>query len=94
MIDQAPVLRAQYVAGAQVSQLHRARLAEIMIPLLMSSVLASGMVALVLASVVSTALTQPGALIQYVLGIIAAYAMVLGSILVAAPLVRRGALHG
>lgn len=94
VIDQAPVLRAQYVAGAQVPQLHRARLVEIVIPLLMSSVLAFGMVALVLASVMSTALSQPGVLIQYVLGIVAAYAMVLGSILVAAPLVRRGALQG
>lgn len=92
VIDQAPTLRAQHVAGAQVGQLQRARLAEISIPLVLSGIVATGMVGLVLASTVSGALTNPQAIVTYLLAVVLAYAMVLGSVLVASPLVKRAAL--
>src|SRR5699024_10752894 len=41
VIDQAPVLRAQHIAGAEVAQLHRARIAEIAVPVVLSSILAT-----------------------------------------------------
>lgn len=92
VIDQAPVLRAQHVAGATVPQLHRARLAEIAIPVLLSSVLAAGVSLLVVASMFATALADPGAVLQYAVSVVIAYGLVIGAVLISAPLVRRGAL--
>ncbi|GAB2540099.1 FtsX-like permease family protein [Brachybacterium huguangmaarense] len=93
VIDQAPLLEAQHVAGAEVGQLHRARLAEIAIPLALSSVVAA-LTALVLLLPMLSAVSGVAiaALGQFVMSVLAAYALVLVSVLVAAPLVRRGAL--
>lgn len=92
VIDQAPVLRAQHIAGAQVSQLHRSRIAEIAIPMVLSGIVASGMTLLVLMSVAASTLTNPTALLQYVGSVLVAYGLVLGSVLIASPLVKREAL--
>ncbi len=92
VIDQAPLYRSQYVAGARVSQLQRARLAEIAIPVALSSLIASGVVVLVLATMMSGILTNPTAILWYFGSILGSYALVIGSVLVSAPLVRRGAL--
>lgn len=95
VIDQAPVLRSQHVAGAQVSQLHRARLAEIGVPLLLSSAIALLTSAVLLLPVVANFSVHAGtAVVQYLVSIVVAYALVVGSVLVGSPLVRRAALTG
>lgn len=93
VIDQAPVLRAQHIAGAQVGQLHRARLAEIALPVLLSSVLATGTALLVITAVLGSP-SDPGQAVQYLLAVLAAYGLVIAAVLVASPLVRRAALRG
>lgn len=93
VIDQAPVLRAQHVAGAEVSQLHRARLAEIAIPLALSSLVATLAAVVLLAPMLSAVTANPvGPLLQYVGSVLGAYALVVLAVLVSSPLVRRGAL--
>lgn len=93
VIDQAPVLHAQHVSGAEVSQLHRARLAEIAIPLGLSSIVAVLTAMVLLAPMLSAVVNNPvGPVLQFVGSVLAAYALVVASVLVAAPLVRRGAL--
>jgi hypothetical protein len=94
VIDQAPVLRAQHIAGAEVGQLHRARIAEISLPLLLSSVLATLTALLVVMAVFGGAPQDPSMAAQYLLSVLAAYALVLVAVLVASPLVRRSALRG
>ena len=93
VIDLAPVLRAQHIAGAEVGQLHRARIAEILIPVLLSSVLATGTALLVIVAVLGGAPNDPMAAIQYLLSVLVAYALVIAAVLVASPLVRRFALR-
>lgn len=92
VIDQAPVLRAQHVAGATIAQLHRARFAEIAIPVALSSVLALGVSLLVVASLFANALTNMSAGLQYGATIVTAYGLVIGAVLISSPLVRQGAL--
>lgn len=92
VIDNGPVLRAQHISGAQVSQLHRARFAEIAIPVVLSSILATGTALLVFLAVLGGVSKDPAGLIMYVLCVIGAYALVIGGMLVSAPLVRREAL--
>src|SRR5699024_11815471 len=88
----APQLRSQHIAGAEVGQLHRARLAEIAIPVLLSSVLAAGTALLVVVSVIGGATSDPAAGIQYLVSVAGAYALVLGAVLVSSPLARRYAV--
>lgn len=94
VIDQAPLLRAQHVAGAQTGQLHRARVAEIALPVLLSSVLATFTALLVIVAVLGGAPSQPQVAIQYLVSVLGAYALVIGAVLVGSPLVRRYALRG
>lgn len=95
VIDQAPVLRSQHVAGAQVGQLHRARIAEIGVPLLMSSAIAILTSVVLLLPVVANFDVSTGkAVLQYVVSVVAAYGLVIASVLVGSPLVRRAALAG
>lgn len=92
VIDQAPVLRSQHIAGAQVPQLHRARIAEISVPVVLSTVLAILTSAMVIAALgFNTA--NPAAAVQYLASVVGAYALVIGAVLVASPLVRRYALR-
>ena len=93
VIDQAPVLRAQHIAGAEVGQLHRARIAEISLPVLLSSILAT-LTALLVVVAVLGAPTDPLVAVQYLLSVLASYALVMAAVLVASPLVRRYALRG
>ena len=90
VIDEMPVLRAQHVAGAEVGQLHRARMLQALLPVLLSSVLAAGTSLLVVLATIGASTPQPGALVQYLLTVLAAYALVLGAVAVSATLVRRG----
>ncbi|MGP9539895.1 FtsX-like permease family protein [Brachybacterium sp. AOP43-C2-M15] len=89
VIDQAPVLRAQHIAGAEVGQLHRARIAEISLPVLLSSVLATLTALLVVMAVLGGAPSDPLVALQYLLSVVAAYALVIAAVLVGSPLVRR-----
>jgi hypothetical protein len=93
VIDQAPVLHAQHVSGAQVSQLHRARIAEIAIPLVLSSIVAMLTSLVMLVPVMpEVAGSGAGPIVQFVGCVLGAYALVLISVLVGGPLVRKGAL--
>lgn len=94
VIDQAPALRAQHIAGAEVGQLHRARLAEIAVPVLLSTVLATGTALLVLGALFGSASSNLEGVIQYLLSVLAAYALLVAAVLVASPLVARYALRG
>ncbi|HEX7352985.1 FtsX-like permease family protein [Brachybacterium sp.] len=93
VIDQAPRLRAQHIAGAEVGQLHRARLAEIAIPVALSSILATGTALLVLATVLGGAPNDPMMIVQYLVSVLGAYALVIAAVVVGSPLVRRYALR-
>src|SRR5699024_6933007 len=75
VIDQAPVLRAQHIAGAEVGQLHRARIAEIAVPVVLSSLLAT-LTALMVISAVLGAPNDPTVAVQYLVSVITAYALV------------------
>ena len=92
VIDQAPVLRAQHIAGAEVGQLHRARIAEIAVPVVLSSLLAT-LTALMVISAVLGAPNDPLVAVQYLVSVIAAYALVIAAVLIASPLVRRLAVR-
>ena len=93
VIDQAPRLRAQHIAGAEVGQLHRARLAEIAVPVGLSTILATGTALLVITTVIGSAPNDPMMLIQYLVGVVAAYALVIAAVLVGSPLVKRYAVR-
>lgn len=93
VIDHAPRIRAQHIAGAEVSQLHRARLAEITLPVLLSSVVATFTAGLVLLTVFGGGAADVRTAGLYFLGVIGAYAMVIAAVVVSAPLVRRAALR-
>ena len=92
VIDQAPVLRAQHIAGAEVGQLHRARIAEIAVPVVLSSLLAT-LTALMVISAVLGAPNDPTVAVQYLVSVITAYALVIAAVLIASPLVRRLAVR-
>lgn len=91
VIDHAPALRAQHVAGAEVAQLHRARLLETAIPLALSSVLATGTMLLVIVAVMGGPATDARGALLYGGSVLAAYLLVLGAVAVSSPLVARGA---
>ena len=93
VIDQGPLLRSQHVAGAQVAQLHRSRIAEIVLPVLLSSVLATFTSLLVIATVLGAAPQDPMIGVQYLVSVAGAYALVIAAVLVGSPLVRRYALR-
>jgi len=92
VIDQAPRLRAQHIAGAEVGQLHRARLAEIAVPVGLSSIIATGTALLVLTTVFG-APSDPVAAVQYLASVLGAYALVILAVLVGSPLVKRYAMR-
>lgn len=94
VIDQAPTLRAQHIAGAEVGQLHRARLAEIAVPVLLSTVLATGTALLVLGAMFGSQSSNVEGVVQYLLSVLCAYALLIAAVLVASPLVRRYAHRG
>lgn len=93
VVDQAPRIRAQHIAGAEVSQLHWARLAEIALPVLLSSVLATFTAGLVMLTVFGGGAAEIRNVILYLAGVVGAYGLVIGAVLVSAPLVRRAALR-
>lgn len=89
LIDQAPRLRAQHIAGAEVGQLHRARLAEISVPVALSSLIATGTALLVLTTFLGGAPSDPMMAVQYLASVFGAYALVIAAVLVGSPLVTR-----
>ncbi|GAA4522426.1 FtsX-like permease family protein [Brachybacterium paraconglomeratum] len=89
VIDQAPRLRAQHIAGAEVGQLHRARLAEIAVPVGLSSIIATGTALLVLTTFLGGAPSDPMMAVQYLASVLGAYALVIAAVLVGSPLVKR-----
>ena len=89
VIDQAPRLRAQHIAGAEVGQLHRARLAEIAVPVALSSIIATGTALLVLTTFLGGAPSDPTMAVQYLASVLGAYALVIAAVLVGSPLVKR-----
>lgn len=89
VIDQAPRLRAQHIAGAEVGQLHRARLAEIAVPVALSSLIATGTALLVLTTFLGGAPSDPMMAVQYLASVLGAYALVIVAVLVGSPLVTR-----
>ncbi|MDN5601166.1 MAG: permease, partial [Brachybacterium sp.] len=93
VIDQAPRLRAQHIAGAEVGQLHRARIAEIAVPVGLSSIIATGTALLVLTTFFGSAPNDPMMAVQYLAAVLGAYALVIASVLVGSPLVKRFALR-
>lgn len=93
VIDQAPGLRAQHIAGAEVGQLHRARLAEIAVPVGLSSIIATGTALLVLTTFLGGAPSDPTMALQYLASVLGAYALVIAALLVGSPLVKRYALR-
>ncbi|MGO1200986.1 MAG: permease, partial [Dermabacteraceae bacterium] len=93
VIDQAPRLRAQHIAGAEVGQLHRARIAEIAVPVGLSSIIATGTALLVLTTFFGSAPSDPMMAVQYLAAVLGAYALVIASVLVGSPLVKRFALR-
>ena len=93
VIDQAPRLRAQHIAGAEVGQLHRARLAEIAVPVGLSSLIATGTALLVLTTFLGGAPSNPMMAVQYLLSVLGAYALVIAAVLVGSPLVKRYAVR-
>ena len=93
VIDQTPVLRSQHIAGAEVAQLHRARIAEILVPVVLSSLLATLTALLVILAVFGGAPQDPQVAVQYGISVLAAYALVIAAVLVASPLVKRFALR-
>jgi len=93
VIDQAPRLRAQHIAGAEVGQLHRARLAEIAVPVGLSSIIATGTALLVLTTFLGAAPSNPTMAVQYLACVLGAYALVILAVLVGSPLVKRYAMR-
>ena len=89
VIDQAPRLRSQHIAGAEVGQLHRARLAEIAVPVALSSLIATGTALLVLTTFLGGAPSDPMMAVQYLASVLGAYALVIAAVLVGSPLVTR-----
>ena len=87
------MLRAQHIAGAEVGQLHRARIAEIAVPVVLSSILATFTALMVIAAVFGGTPNDPLVALQYLVSVIAAYALVISAVLIASPLVRRYALR-
>lgn len=93
VIDQAPGLRAQHIAGAEVGQLHGARLAEIAVPVGLSSLIATFTALLVVTTYFGAAPSDPMMAVRYLASVIGAYALVIAAVLVGSPLVKRYALR-
>ncbi len=91
VIDQGPRYRAQHVAGASVGQLHRARIAEIAIPVGISLVVSVFMAALVLLALMGSSATNPLVAVGFLVSVVAALGLVAASALVSSPLVARAA---
>ena len=91
VIDSAPRIRAQHIAGAEVSQLHRARIMEIGIPVALSSVLGIGTALLVLLTVFGGGMSDLRMVVSFLAAVLGAYALVIAAVLVSSPLVRRAA---
>lgn len=89
LLEQGEVLRAQHVAGATVGQLHRARFAEIGIPLALAGIVAA-ISALVLILPVMSGVGDPLiGLVLYIAAAVAALGLVAASVAVSGPLVGR-----
>lgn len=93
VLDQARVYRSQHVAGATVSALQRARIAEIAIPLALAAIVAGLSAAGLLAPVMSGGFAV-GAVVQYIGSALGALGLVALSVVVSAPLVGRVARSG
>ena len=76
-----------------MAQLHRARIAEILVPVVLSSLLATLTALLVILAVFGGAPQDPQVAVQYGISVLAAYALVIAAVLVASPLVKRFALR-
>lgn len=89
LLEQGEVMRAQHVAGATVAQLHRARFAEIGIPLALAGIVAA-ISALVLIVPVMSGVGDPLiGLLLYVAAAVAALGLVVASVAVSGPLLGK-----
>lgn len=89
LLEQGEVVRAQHVAGATVGQLHRARFAEIGVPLALAGVIAA-ISALVLITPVMSGMPDPLLpLALYVAASVSAIGLVALSVAASGPLVGR-----
>lgn len=91
VIDQAPVLRSQHVAGATIRQLQSTRLLEVILPLLLSSIVAAFTAFIVALPMLSGDTLTPAVLLRFIISVLLAYAMVLGAVAVSSPLVAQAA---
>ncbi|MDO5645161.1 MAG: permease [Dermabacter sp.] len=91
VLDEAPAYRAQHMAGAGIAQLHRARIAEIAIPVGLALGVATFMSALVLASLAGSSLSNPAVATQYLIAVLVSLVLVVGSTLASGPLMTRAA---
>lgn len=92
VIDQARTYRSQHIGGADIAQLHRARIVEVVIPVLLSSVVATISTLVLLTPALGGLAGSIAPVIQYVVSGLAAYVLVALAVAVSAPLVRRVAL--
>ena len=91
VLDQAGTYRAQHVGGAEIGQLHRARIAEVAIPTILSSIIASVTVLVLLIPAASAATASWAPLLLYIVATLAAYALVVAAVAASGPLVGRAA---
>lgn len=92
VIDHARTYRSQHIGGADLAQLHRARIAEVVIPVALSSVVATISSLVLLSPVLGGMASSPLPFVLYVLAAIGAYLLVAAAVAASAPLVRRVAL--
>lgn len=89
LLEQGEVVRVQHVAGAEIAQLHRARFAEIGLPLVLAGVIAA-VSALVLVTPVLSGIPDPVTpLALYLVASIGAIGLVALSVAASGPLVGR-----
>ncbi len=94
VIDQAPQYRSQHIAGAGLGQLHRARVVEIAIPVVLSLVTASFMVVILLLGLVGGAAANLQVLGLYMVSMVASLGLVVASALASSLLVAQAAREG
>lgn len=89
LLEQGEVVRAQHVAGATIGQLHRARFAEIGVPLALAGAIAA-ISALALITPVASSISRPLVpLVLYIASAIGALGLVALSVAASGPLVGR-----
>lgn len=89
LLEQGEVLRSQHVAGATVAQLHRARFAEIGIPVALAGIVAAVSAATLILPFASGVANPLLGIVLYVAASVAALGLVMASVAVSSPMVGR-----